>query len=166
MAASPAGAPAHPTRAHQHPLFDQPHHREEGVSWNAWQVRLNRRVIRPSPRGCRTTGPRGWRGLYAAYADRLYTYAITQTRDRDAAADAVADTFLLARDRIGQLRDPDKLRPWLYAICRNECLRHHRRSSRVADLEAAGPMKDTTIDLDRGWPPTMPRRWSIKCCRG
>ncbi len=100
--------------------------------------------------GLQNDGASGLAGLYAAYADRLYTYAITQTRDRDAAADAVADTFLLARDRIGQLRDPDKLRPWLYAICRNECLRHHRQSSRVADLEAAGPMKDTTIDLDRG----------------
>lgn len=97
-----------------------------------------------------TGEPDGLAGVYSVYADRLYTYAVSQTRDPDAAADAVSDTFLLARDRIDQLRDPSKLRSWLYAICRNECTRHHRRAAHVARFEEAGPMSDPTIDLDRG----------------
>ena len=40
------------------------------------------------------------------------------------AADAVQDTFVIAAARLGGLRDPRKLRPWLYAVARNEC---HRR---------------------------------------
>jgi RNA polymerase sigma factor (sigma-70 family) len=96
-----------------------------------------------------TGEPDGLAGVYSVYADRLYTYAVSQTRDPDAAADAVSDTFLLARDRIDQLRDPSKLRSWLYAICRNECTRHHRQAAHVARFEEAGPMSDPTIDLDR-----------------
>jgi RNA polymerase sigma factor (sigma-70 family) len=89
---------------------------------------------------------RGLAGVYDAYADRLYSYAVTMLRDRDAAADAVHDALLLARDRIGQLRDPEKLRPWLYAIVRSECLRRHRDSRRLAPLAAAGDVIDVGAD--------------------
>jgi len=56
-------------------------------------------------------------------------------RDRDAAADCVQDVFCAAADRLHQLRDADKLRPWLYAIARNECLRviRARGRERVVD---------------------------------
>jgi len=40
------------------------------------------------------------------------------------AADAVQDTFVIAAAKLAQLRDPSKLRTWLYAVARNEC---HRR---------------------------------------
>jgi hypothetical protein len=36
-------------------------------------------------------------------------------------ADAVEETFVIAAARLGGLRDPRKLRPWLYAVARNEC---------------------------------------------
>ena len=32
------------------------------------------------------------------------------------AADAVQDTFVIAAAELGRLRDPDRLRPWLYAV--------------------------------------------------
>ncbi len=76
--------------------------------------------------------PQALGAVYDAYADRLFTYAVGQAGgDREAAADAVSDTFLLAYERIGQLRDPDRLRPWLYAITRSECLRRHRSAART-----------------------------------
>ncbi|HEV7657940.1 MAG TPA: sigma-70 family RNA polymerase sigma factor [Mycobacteriales bacterium] len=85
---------------------------------------------------------RGLAGVYDAYADRLLSYAVTLLGDRDAAADAVHDALLVARERIGQLREPDKLRPWLYAIVRNECLRQLRDRRRAAPLDAAGDVID------------------------
>ncbi|WP_416905331.1 sigma-70 family RNA polymerase sigma factor [Micromonospora echinospora] len=86
----------------------------------------------------------GLEGLYRRYADRLYTYARVLVREPEAAADAVHDAFLTASQRIDQLRDPDRLRPWLYAIVRNECLRQIRDRSRAAPLdEAAEPVADT-----------------------
>ncbi|MFI6823860.1 sigma-70 family RNA polymerase sigma factor [Micromonospora sp. NPDC050187] len=86
----------------------------------------------------------GLEGLYRRYADRLYTYARVLVREPEAAADAVHDAFLTASQRIDQLRDPDRLRPWLYAIVRNECLRLIRDRSRSSPLEeAAEPVADT-----------------------
>ncbi|WBB81497.1 sigma-70 family RNA polymerase sigma factor [Micromonospora sp. WMMD882] len=85
----------------------------------------------------------GLEGMYRRYADRLYTYARVVTREPEAAADAVHDAFLAAGQRIDQLRDPDRLRPWLYAIVRNECLRQLRERSRSTPLdEAAEPVAD------------------------
>ncbi|SCG48987.1 RNA polymerase sigma factor [Micromonospora coxensis] len=85
----------------------------------------------------------GLEGIYRRYADRLYTYARTVLREPEAAADAVHDAFLVAGQRIGQLREPDRLRPWLYAIVRTECLRQLRERSRSRPLEEAGePVAD------------------------
>ncbi|MEV0325244.1 sigma-70 family RNA polymerase sigma factor [Micromonospora echinospora] len=86
----------------------------------------------------------GLEGLYRRYADRLYTYARVLVREPEAAADAVHDAFLTASQRIDQLLDPDRLRPWLYAIVRNECLRQIRDRSRSSPLdEADEPVADT-----------------------
>jgi RNA polymerase sigma factor (sigma-70 family) len=71
-------------------------------------------------------------------------------RDPDAAADAVHDTFLLAGQRIGQLRDPDRLRSWLYAISRNECLRILRQRRRDVPLEEAGQVSAPPVEPEAG----------------
>ncbi|HST67243.1 MAG TPA: sigma-70 family RNA polymerase sigma factor [Mycobacteriales bacterium] len=93
---------------------------------------------------------RGLADVYDAHAGRLLSYAITVLGGRDAAADAVHDALLVARERIGQLREPDKLRPWLYAIVRNECLRQLRDRRRAAPLDAAGEVTDPDApELDR-----------------
>ncbi|MFV2020481.1 sigma-70 family RNA polymerase sigma factor [Micromonospora sp. LOL_023] len=89
---------------------------------------------------------RGLDGAYRAYAGRLYTYCRFLLRDADAAADAVHDTFILAGQRAAQLRDPDRLRPWLYAIARNECLRVMRGRLRQLPLEAAGQVPAPAVD--------------------
>ncbi len=68
--------------------------------------------------------------IYDRYADRLHDFCIGMLRDRDAAADCVQDAFCTAATRLTQLREPDKLRPWLYAIARNEALRRLRERRR------------------------------------
>ena len=56
--------------------------------------------------------------------------------DREAAADCVQDAFCTAVTCLSDLREPDKLRPWLYAIARSEALRRvrHRDRERPSDL--------------------------------
>ncbi|MFC8849168.1 MULTISPECIES: RNA polymerase sigma factor [unclassified Micromonospora] len=88
----------------------------------------------------------GLEGMYRRYADRLYTYARVLVREPEAAADVVHDAFLTASQRIDQLRDPDRLRPWLYAIVRNECLRQLRERPRSSPLEEAGDPVADTVD--------------------
>jgi RNA polymerase sigma factor (sigma-70 family) len=90
--------------------------------------------------------PRGLDSAYRTYADRLFTYCRGMLRDSEAAADAVHDTFILANQRAGQLRDPERLRSWLYAIARNECLRILRRRGRQVPLDEAGQVSAPPSD--------------------
>ncbi|WJK34936.1 sigma-70 family RNA polymerase sigma factor [Solwaraspora sp. WMMA2065] len=90
--------------------------------------------------------PRGLDRAYRMYADRLYTYCRFVLRDADGAADAVHDTFVLAGQRAAQLRDPERLRPWLYAIARNECLRVIRGRRRQLPLDEVGELPATPVD--------------------
>ncbi|MGH4023078.1 MAG: RNA polymerase sigma factor, partial [Pseudonocardiaceae bacterium] len=74
--------------------------------------------------------------VYDRYGDRLHDFCHALLRHREEAADAVADTFVLFAERVGQLRDPNRLRPWLYAIARSEGLRRLKARRRfVPDAE-------------------------------
>ena len=85
--------------------------------------------------------------IYDRYADRLHDFCIGLLRDRDSAADCVQDAFCIASTTLSGLREPDKLRPWLYAIVRNEAhkrlrqLRRERPSDEMPDVVShdAGP---------------------------
>ncbi|MCW2800495.1 MAG: hypothetical protein JWQ70_1967 [Aeromicrobium sp.] len=70
--------------------------------------------------------------VYDRYGAKLYDFAYSMLRHPEDAADAVADSFVIVAERLSQLRDPDRLRPWLYAIVRSECLRKIRARKRVA----------------------------------
>jgi RNA polymerase sigma factor (sigma-70 family) len=68
--------------------------------------------------------------LYDRYADRIHDYCLALLRSDHDAADATQDTFLLAAERLDQLREPDLVRPWLYAIARSRCHRRFRTRTR------------------------------------
>jgi RNA polymerase sigma factor (sigma-70 family) len=81
--------------------------------------------------------PDGLAEAYDRYAVPLCTYCCSMLREPADAADAVQDTFLVAAAKLSGLRDPSKLRPWLYAVARNECLRRLRAGKATARLEEA-----------------------------
>jgi hypothetical protein len=59
-----------------------------------------------------TAGDRGaFAAIYDRYADRLHDFCWGLLRDRDEAADATQDAFLVAAERLCQLRDPERVRP-------------------------------------------------------
>ncbi len=68
--------------------------------------------------------------IYDRYANRLYDFCAGMLRDTDAAADCVQDVFVDAVTQLGALRDPSRLRPWLYAIARNQALARIRARRR------------------------------------
>jgi RNA polymerase sigma factor (sigma-70 family) len=88
-------------------------------------------LARASAAGDRTA----FADIYDRYADRLHDYCVGMLADRDGAADCVQDVFCIAATRLPQLRDPDKLRPRLYSIARNEALRRIRERRREAPSE-------------------------------
>jgi RNA polymerase sigma factor (sigma-70 family) len=86
--------------------------------------------------------PAGLATAYDRYAAALHTYCRTLLAEPADAADAVQDTFIVAAAKLDGLRDPDRLRPWLYAVARNECHRRLRARARTVDLDEAGEMTD------------------------
>jgi RNA polymerase sigma factor (sigma-70 family) len=85
--------------------------------------------------------------IYDRYADRVYGLCRTVVRRPEDAADATQDTFVRAAERLEQLRDPSRLRPWLFSIARNEALQRIRRTARE-DLdqgEGEGPAALATL---------------------
>jgi len=90
-----------------------------------------------------TAGDRGaFAAIYDRYADRLHDFCWSVLRDRDEAADATQDAFLVAAERLGQLRHPERLRPWLYAVARSQALRRARARSRLAPEEDMTDLPD------------------------
>ena len=59
--------------------------------------------------------------IYDIYGTRLYAYCHELLGDHKLAGDALRDTFVVAANRVRELRNPEALGPWLYAVARNEC---------------------------------------------
>src|SRR5580693_9238458 len=93
--------------------------------------------------------PEGLAEAYDRYASPLYTYCRSLLREPADAADAVQDTFVIAASRLAELRDPNRLRPWLYAVARNEC--HRRLRARTVQvttpLDEMPDVTDTSADV-------------------
>jgi RNA polymerase sigma factor (sigma-70 family) len=94
--------------------------------------------------------PAGLAAAYDSYAVALHSYCRSLLAEPADAADAVQDTFVIAAAKLAGLRDPDRLRPWLYAVARNECHRRLRGRARLASLDEAGEVTDPAADEPRG----------------
>lgn len=73
--------------------------------------------------------------IYDRYADRLHSYCFVMLRDPHSAADATQDTFVRAATKLSQLRDPAKLRPWLFSIARNEANAEGRKRAKTQPVD-------------------------------
>ena len=94
--------------------------------------------------------------IYDRYADRLHDFCIGMLRDRDSAADCVQDTFCIAATSLGGLREPARLRPWLYSIARNESLR------RLRDRRRERPSEDLPdVASSEAGPATLANRLNL-----
>jgi RNA polymerase sigma factor (sigma-70 family) len=91
--------------------------------------------------------PAGLAAAYDHYAPALYAYCRSLLSEPADAADAVQDTFVVAAGKLSGLRDPDRLRPWLYAVARNECRRWLRSTDSPVPLDEAVEMSDETADF-------------------
>jgi RNA polymerase sigma factor (sigma-70 family) len=91
--------------------------------------------------------PAGLAEAYDRYAMPLYTYCRSLLREPADAADAVQDTFLVAAAKLRDLREPARLRSWLYAVARNECLRRLRAGNALSGLEEAADIPAQTAEI-------------------
>jgi RNA polymerase sigma-70 factor, ECF subfamily len=71
--------------------------------------------------------PLDLRSLVADYAEVLYRYAYRLTGSVADAEDLVQQAFLVAVDKLDQLREPAAARSWLFAVLRHAWLKSKRR---------------------------------------
>src|SRR6202021_400431 len=93
--------------------------------------------------------PEGLAAAYDRYAGDLYGYCQSLLQDPNDAADAVQDTFVIAASKLAGLRDPERLRAWLFAVARNECLHRLKTRDRAASLQDAPEPADDSADVGR-----------------
>ena len=87
--------------------------------------------------------PAGIAMAYDRYAAALYGYCHWMLHDSADAAESLQDTFILAPASLSELPEPSKLRPWLFALARNECRRRIRPGSVTRDeADAANQRAD------------------------
>lgn len=92
----------------------------------------------------------GWgrAAAYDAYADGLHTYAIWSLRDHDAAVDALYCAFVMADRHVTQLRSPEHVHPWLYALMRHECQLRIESPSSAAPSPVSGRLRPPSGSAD------------------
>jgi RNA polymerase sigma-70 factor (ECF subfamily) len=73
------------------------------------------------------------------YRDALYRFVLSRVSDETAAEDIVQEVLLKAYVRQGTLREPSRLRAWLYQITRNEVIDYYR------SRKPPGPVPDELI---------------------
>jgi RNA polymerase sigma factor (sigma-70 family) len=71
-----------------------------------------------------------FRHIYAANFEALLAYAVRRVDQPEDASDVVAETFLVAWRRNGDLPPDDEVRLWLYGVARRVLANHHRSGTR------------------------------------
>ena len=108
-----------------------------------WDVACDAELVGAAAAGDRAA----FAGIYDRYADRLYDFCVGIVGQRDA-ADCVQEAFCTAVVALPTLRDPDKLRPWLYAIARNQALRTLRTRRRETASDDLPEVASTEVGPD------------------
>jgi len=81
------------------------------------------------------------------YERPLIRYAHDYTGDLEDARDIVQDVFVKLSQQLATL-DHERLAPWLFTVCRNRALDHHRKHQRLVVMETA------TLDLETSADPS------------
>lgn len=69
------------------------------------------------------------------YGKRVYNFAMRYANDDHFACEVVQQTFIQVFEKIDQLKDPSKLKSWLYRIASNNCISQGRSLSRRRKVE-------------------------------
>jgi len=89
-----------------------------------------------------------WRDLYEAHASDLLGYLWRLTGDREMATDMMQETFVMGMRDEAQLRDPEKVRPWLYRIATRLATRRLERARLIAFFPFSGREISTEASPD------------------
>lgn len=96
------------------------------------------------------------------HGDYLFRYALSRLRQREAAEDAVQETFLAALHARQRFAGASTVRTWLTGILKRKMVDHLRRQSReqpIGDFDPEGEWTDRLFD-ERGHWKIKPEGWA------
>jgi len=73
--------------------------------------------------------------IVAEFHEQLYSICMLICRDRPMAEEALQSTWSIAWRKLGSVRQPERLRPWLVSVAANEAKQLLRKRRRRSDLE-------------------------------
>lgn len=87
---------------------------------------------------------RGLSSLVDEHYQSLYRYAVRLSGSAADAEDLTQEAFCKAQTQFTQLRDPERARPWLFAILRNAYLQRVRadKNLKTVSMEAVGDVPE------------------------
>ncbi len=92
--------------------------------------------------------------IYDRYSGPLLGFCQNMLRRAADAEDCLQDVFVIAATRLVDLREPDRLRSWLYSVARHECLARLDRRNReflmddVPESPSTGSDQPATATID------------------
>jgi RNA polymerase sigma-70 factor (ECF subfamily) len=94
-------------------------------------------------------------GLYAAYGQRLYAYALRLTNDHAVAEDVTQETLVIAWRTAGKFRGEGRLIAWLLGIVHHSAMKSMRHASQPLDEAApasnASPEEQAQAEDMKRW---------------
>ncbi len=90
---------------------------------------------------------------------RIFNFALRYSNDRYFATEVAQATFIQVFEKIGQLNEPSKLKPWIYRIASNACATEGRKRKRnqYSSLD-----QEVLSRSDRNTPATYVEREEMK----
>ncbi len=85
--------------------------------------------------------------LYERHATPIHDFVLRLTRSRADAADVTQDVFITALERLGQLRDPERFRSWVFQIAHRRALDGLSAGNRTRPTDDEHTL--TVVDPDR-----------------
>jgi len=87
--------------------------------------------------------------LYRRYAERMYSYFLSQTRNTNDAEDLTQETFVRAFNGLEGFRGTASFKNWLYRIAKNQLADFYRdMHSKVTELDEALPPRQLRKNLN------------------
>jgi RNA polymerase sigma-70 factor, ECF subfamily len=90
--------------------------------------------------------PEAFEKFVASFRSKLFHYSWMMCGQADDAEDVAQETLLKAFQNLSQLRQPDRVRAWVFHIAKNVCLMR-RRKSLFAPAEVI-PMEELSPDVE------------------
>ena len=75
--------------------------------------------------------------IVAAHHNEMYSICVVICRERPLAEEAVQAAWSIAWKKLGSVREPERLRPWLVSVAVNEAKQLLRKRRRRSELEVA-----------------------------